>query len=135
MCHNEVRNIFEFYNHYFKIKSLPLLKQRRKINALRLPYLLKYAIVSGNNENIKHWRKCAVGLFLFLKLVLLFFYQISIFSPNVSSWKTIKNVFLFRGKGPFRFKDIQIFVIFSTLSKFKRINGSGIIYDVMNLFA
>ena len=43
--------------------------------------------------------------------------------------------FLFHPKSSFRSQDIQIFVIFSflsTLSRFKRKNGSKIIYDVMN---
>ena len=52
--------------------------------------------------------------------------------------KTMKNVFLFHLKSSFRSRDIQIFVIFSllsTLSRFKRANGIGIIYDVINWFA
>ena len=48
-------------------------------------------------------------------------------------WK----MFLFNLKSPFGSQDIQIFVIFSLskLSRFKRANGSGIIYDVMNWLA
>ena len=47
-----------------------------------------------------------------------------------------KLFFLFHLKSSFR--DIHIFVFFpflSTLSRFKRANGSGIIYDVMNWLA
>ena len=40
------------------------------------------------------------------------FYQIFIFSPNDSPLKTMNNVFLFHLKSSFRFRDIQIFVIF-----------------------
>ena len=46
----------------------------------------------------------------------------------------MKNV-LFHLKSSFRSRDIHIFVFFlflSTLSKLKRTNGTGIIYDVMN---
>ena len=47
------------------MKSLALLQQRLKLkNVLRLHYLLKYAIISVNNENIKQWRKCLLGFFL-----------------------------------------------------------------------
>ena len=71
-----------------------------------------------------------------LKLVSAIFYQIFIFSPNDNSLETetMKNVFLFHLKSSFCTQDIQIFVIFSlsTISGFKRINGSGIIFDVMN---
>ena len=56
--------------HSFEIKSLGLLQQRWKTrNVLRLHYLLKYAIISVNNENIKQWRKCAVWFFLFLSTI------------------------------------------------------------------
>ena len=60
---------------------------------------------------------------LFIKF--LFFYFLSNFC------------FLFHLKSSFRFGDIQIFVIFSlsTFSRFKRTNGSGVIYDVMNWLA
>ena len=46
-----------------------------------------------------------------------------------------KNAFLFHLKSSFRSRDIPFFVIFpllSTLFRFKRTNGSEIIYDVMN---
>ena len=54
-----------------------------------------------------------------------------------TKWEPFKNhekCFLFHLKSSVRFWDIQIFVIFSfsTLSRFKRTNGSGIIYDVIN---
>ena len=67
-----------------------------------------------------------------LKLVSAIFYQIFTFSPNDSPLKTEK-CFLFHLKSAFRSLDIQIFVIFSlsTLSRFNRANGNGIIYDVM----
>ena len=69
----------------------------------------------------------------YLKLVSTIFYQIFIFSPSDSSLKTMKNV-LFHLKSSFCSPGIQMFVIFSflsTLSRFKRANGSEIIYDVM----
>ena len=69
-----------------------------------------------------------------LKLASIIFYQNFIFSPNDSPSKTVK-CFLFHLKISFRFRDIQIFVFFpflSTLSRFKRTNGSGIINDVMH---
>ena len=48
------------------MKSFTLLQQRWKIrNVLRLHYLLKYPIISLHNENIKHWRKCALWFFVF----------------------------------------------------------------------
>ena len=56
---------------------------------------------------------------------------------NDSPLKTEK-CFLFHLKSSFCTRDIQIFVIFSlpfTLSRFKRANGSGIIYDVINWLA
>ena len=80
---------------------------------------------------------CCNTLKRLLKLVSTIFYQIFIFSPNYSSSKTMK-CFLFHLKSSFRSQDIQIFVIFLflfTLSRFKRTNGSGIIYDVMNWLA
>ena len=63
------------------------------------------------------------------------------FSPNDSPLKTMKNVFYFI---LFYFQALFIFEIFkflyffpflSTLSRFKRKNGSGIIYDVINWLA
>ena len=58
-----------------------------------------------------------------------------------TKWQPFKNYekcFLFHLRSSFRSWDIQIFVIFflpSTLSRLKRTNGSGIIYDVMNWLA
>ena len=72
--------------------------------------------------------------FSFLKLMSVIFYQILIFSPNDSLSKTVK-CFLFHLKSSFCSWDIKIFVFFpffSTLSRFKRTNGSGIINDVMH---
>ena len=72
------------------------------------------------------------------KLVSAIFYQIFIFPPNDNSSEIMKNLFLSHLKSSFRCRDIQFFVIFSFLSKlsrFKRPNGSGIIYDVMNWLA
>ena len=73
-----------------------------------------------------------------LKLVSDISYQIFIFSSNDASSKTMKNVFVFHIKSSFRSRDIQFFIIFpflSTLSRFKRANGSGMIYDGINWFA
>ena len=69
-----------------------------------------------------------------LKLVCAIFYQISIFSSNDRPSKTMKNGFYFIEKSSFHSWDIQIFVTFSLskLSIFKRANGSGIVYDVIN---
>ena len=63
------------------------------------------------------------------------FYEIFIFLPIDSPLKTMKSVFSFHLKSSSPSRDIQIYVIFplfSTLSIFKRANGSGIIYEVMN---
>ena len=69
------------------------------------------------------------------KACVLYFYQIFIFSPNDSPLETMRNVFYFSFFGS---QYIQIFVFFpflSTRSWFKKANGSGIIYDVMNWLA
>ena len=69
-----------------------------------------------------------------LKLVFAIFYQFFIFSPSDRPSKTEK-CFLFHLKSSFCSWDIQIFVIFPLpfcTSRFKRTNGSEIIYDVMN---
>ena len=53
-------------------------------------------------------------------------------------FKNCKKCFLFHQKSSFCSRDTQIFVIFSlpsTLSRLKRENGSGIIYDVINWLA
>ena len=60
------------------------------------------------------------------------------FFTKWSPFKNYKKRFLFHRKNSFRSWDIQIFVFFpflSTLSRFKRANGSGIIYDAMNWLA
>ena len=70
-----------------------------------------------------------------LKLVSAIFYQVFIFSPNDSPLKTMKNVFYFISKALFVleiFRFLHFFPFLSTLSRFKRTNGRGIIYDVMN---
>ena len=61
-----------------------------------------------------------------------------IFSPNDSLLKTIKNVFYFIKKSLFVLKILKFFWFFpflSLLSRFKRIDGSGVMYDVRNWFA
>ena len=68
--HNEVRTILNFIMSAFitlKWNHLPYFKKGGKIrNLLKLHYLLKYAIISVNSENIKQWRKCALWFFLFV---------------------------------------------------------------------
>ena len=61
------------------------------------------------------------------------FCQIFIFSPNGSTSKAIKNIFYFIEKALFILK-LLIFSL-STLSRFKRTNRSGIVYDAMNWLA
>ena len=71
------------------------------------------------------------GSSLHLKLVPTIFYQIFIFSPNDSLSKT---KLLFIGKALFVieiFKFLLLFTFPSTIYRFERTNGSGIIY-VMN---
>ena len=63
-----------------------------------------------------------------LKLVSAIFYQFFIFSPNESPLKTMKNVFYFIKKALF----VLEISFLSTVSRFKRTNGSGIHYDVIN---
>ena len=73
-----------------------------------------------------------------LKLMYAIFYQIFIFSPNDSPLKTMKNAFCFIYKALFVlkiFKFLWFFPFFSTPSRFKRTNGSGIIYDIMKWLA
>ena len=58
--------------------------------------------------------------------------------PPPPKWQPFKNrkMFLFHLKSSFRSQDIQIFVFFlflSTLSRFKRTNGRGIIYIMSSL--
>ena len=74
----------------------------------------------------------------FLKLVSAIFYQFFIFSPNDSPSKTMESVFYFIKKALFLlkiFKYLEFFPFLSTFFRYKRTNGSGIIYDVMNWFA
>ena len=80
------------------------------------------------------WRLLVIFYIAKFMLVSAIFYQIFMFFlPNDSPSKT-KKCFLFHLKSSFCSRDIKIFVIFclSTLSRYKRTNGSGIIYDVMN---
>ena len=73
-----------------------------------------------------------------LKLGSAIFYQIFIFSSNDSPLKTMKIVFYFISKALFVleiFKLLWFFPLLSTLPRFKRANGSRIIYDVMKWLA
>ena len=72
-----------------------------------------------------------------LKLVSNIFYQIFVFPPNVALQK-LRKMFFISSKKLFSFSRYSNFCIFFPsfpLSRFKRKNGSGIIYDVMNCFA
>ena len=90
----------------------------------------KYILIIGkrptqglDNTTLTAEKILFVVAMTFVKACVRYFFEIFIFSPNDRS---------------FRSRDIQIFVIFlfhSTLSKFKRPNGNGIIYDVMNWLA
>ena len=78
---------------------------------------------------------CVGPHLILLKLGSAIFYEIFIFSPNDSPSKTIEIVFYFIEKALFVleiFKFLQFFPFLSKLSRFKRTNGSGIIYDIMN---
>ena len=60
------------------------------------------------------------------------------FLPNCSPLKTMENIFHFIKKALFVleiFKFLQFFPFLSTLPRFKKTNGSGIIYDVINWLA
>ena len=73
-----------------------------------------------------------------LKLLSAIFYQIFIFSSSDRPSKTMKNVFCSILKALFDleiFKFLYFFPFLSTLSRFQRANGSGIIYDVINWLA
>ena len=72
-----------------------------------------------------------------IKACVCYFLSNSYFFTKWWHFKNYENVFLFHLKSSFHSRDIQIFVIFSlsTLSKFKRTNGSGTVYDVMNWLA
>ena len=73
-----------------------------------------------------------------LKLVSAIFYQFFIFSSSDRPSKTMKTVFYLILKALFIheiFKFLYFFPFLSTLSRFKRSNGSGIIYDVINWLA
>ena len=71
-------------------------------------------------------------VFLYLKLVSAIFYQIFIFSLSDSPTETVKNVFHFIFVLEiFKFLEFCLFLL-STLSRFKRTNGSRKIYYIMN---
>ena len=73
--------------------------------------------------------------FNFLKLVSAIFYQIFIFFTKWQPLKNYEKCFLFHLKISFCSQDIKFFVIFSLpfcTSRYKRTNGCGIIYNVMN---
>ena len=70
-----------------------------------------------------------------LKLVSAIFYRIFIFPSNDTPSKTIKSVFYFIKKALFVLEIFKFFPFLSTLSRYKRTNGSGIICDVMNWLA
>ena len=77
-------------------------------------------------------------LYLYLKLLSAIFYQIFIFSSSDRPSKTMKNVFYFILKALFVleiFKFLELFPFLSTLFRFKRANGNGIVYDVINWLA
>ena len=87
------------------------------------------------------YRLCLIMLFSIskrlLKIVSTIFCQVLIFSPNDSPSKIIKTAFLI-AKALFVLeilKFLWFFPFLSTLFRFKRTNGSGIIYDVMNWLA
>ena len=64
-----------------------------------------------------------------------YFFQIFIFLLNDTLSKTVKNVFISSKKANFIleiFKLLLFFLFLSTLSRCKRTNGRGIVYDVLN---
>ena len=74
----------------------------------------------------------------YLKLVSAIFFQFFIFSPNDSHLKTMKSVFYFILKALFILKIFKFFYFFpflSILARYKKTNGSGIIYNAMNWLA
>ena len=73
-----------------------------------------------------------------LKACVRYFLSNFYFFTNSYLFKNYEKCFLFHLKGSFRSQDIQIFWFFpflSTLSRFERTDGSGIVYDVMNWIA
>ena len=72
-----------------------------------------------------------------LKLVSTIFYQ-NFFFHQMTAFQKLWKIFYIFSKKLFllkTFKFLWFFPFLSTLSRFKRKNGSGIIYDVMNWFA
>ena len=81
---------------------------------------------------IPKWKKTMLQCKI-LKLVSAIFYQIFIFSSSDRPSKSMKNVFDFTLKTLFVlkiFKFLYFFPFLSILSRFKRANGSGIIYVI-----
>ena len=122
----------------FRTILIFLLSKNSEKNKTRVHFFQNhFATLNKNAENVSNdFNKVFKALqmlslfefILILKLASAVF--IIFFSPNDSPLKTEK-YFLFHLKSYFRSRDIQIFVIFSflsTLSRFKRTNGSGIIY-------
>ena len=99
------------------------------------PFLKRHS--SANLFSIIFRRRNGQNTFVVLKACVHYFLSI-FFSPNDSSSKTIRNIFYFIEKALFVLeisKFLYFLPFFSTLSRFKRTNGSGIIYDVMNWLA
>ena len=80
-----------------------------------------------------HFQRFFPLSFLHLKLVSAFLFFI--FSPDDSPSKVIKDFFHFIEKALFVLEMFKFFLFFSALSRFKRTNGSRIIYDAMNWLA
>ena len=98
-----------------------------------LETLWKWQFVLISNASLKS--DTPVNL---LKLVSAIFYQFFVFSSNDSPSKTMKRIFYFISKARFVLKILRFLYFFpflSILSRYKRTNGRGIIYDVMNWLA
>ena len=92
-------------------------------------------MLESNIWRLKNWFS---HNFLWLKACASYFLSHFYFFTKGWSLKNYEKCFLFHLKSSFHSRDIQIFVIFSflsTLSRFKRANGGGIIYDVINWLA
>ena len=111
---------------------------KRTINMLKQIMNTAFlTILNGETENVSKTRKyktrdlISVSKFfkkLFLKLVSAIIYQISVFPPTDSPSKTMKSGFYFIKKVLFVlkiFKLLYFFPFLSTLSRYKRTNGSG----------
>ena len=94
-----------------------------------------YSIITWELPMVGSKRQIKLWVWSFVSTI---FYQFFIFSPNDSPSKTINNAFYFIKKSTFFpkiFIFLQFFPFFSTLSKFRKTNRSGTIYDVMNWLA